>query len=363
MAAEPRMTPGSLGRVVIRGDEPTGNLRATAARIRMAAHVFSSERRELWEGSRARFIRAASVACALFCVVFIVCFVVKPLRNLEVVRVVMPPPKVIDLNEIVLEPPRPAEALKPDLEQLSVQKVPDPPMVKAPEQAILPPKVEPVKPVDRVAAQAGRERARAATAELTKATASLDKALGDLTSSLGAPSSGDYRASRRARTRNVGSGRSDGQLGAVGSGVAGSGANADLGGSAVEGSLVGIGALAPAPVAEGRAGAEGGVGAGSKPGVHRSNAQLLAVIQKYAAGIQYCYETELKRDETLRGKLVVAMTVTAAGSVQEATVVRNTLGSERLAACALSQIRSWRFPPIDGGLTTFQAPFVFTPPK
>ena len=57
------------------------------------------------------------------------------------------------------------------------------------------------------------------------------------------------------------------------------------------------------------------------------------------------------------------MTVTAAGAVQEASVVRNTVGSERLAACALSQIRSWRFPPIDGGLTTFQAPFVFTPPK
>ena len=87
------------------------------------------------------------------------------------------------------------------------------------------------------------------------------------------------------------------------------------------------------------------------------------MIQKYAAGIQYCYEAELKRDEHLTGKLVVAMTVTAAGNVQEATVVRNTLGSERIASCALSQIRSWKFPPISGGLTTFQAPFVFTPPK
>ncbi len=363
MAAERSMTPESFGRVVVRGDEPTAHSRATAAKLRMAALVFTDDRRKMWEGTRDRFIRAAVAACVVFAVVFVVCWVVKPLRNMEVVRLVMPPPKVIDLNEIVLEPPRPAEALKPDLEQLSVHKVPDPPAVKADEQAILPPKVEPVKPVDKVAAQAGRERARAATAELAKATASLDKALGDLTSSLGAPSSGDFRASRRARSRNVGSGRSDGQLGAVGSGVAGSGANVDLGGSAVEGSLVGIGALAPAPVAEGRAGAEGGVGTGSRPGVHRSNAQLLAVIQKYAAGIQYCYETELKRDESLRGKLVVAMTVTAAGAVQEASVVRNTVGSERLAACALSQIRSWRFPPIYGGLTTFQAPFVFTPPK
>jgi TonB family protein len=330
----------------------------------MAALVFSAERRELWEGSRDRFIRATSIASALFCVVFVGLFVVKPLRNLEVVRVVLPPTRTVVLREIVPEPPAPAEALTPEREQLSVRKVADPPVVKAPAQAIVPPPIPPApKPVDRVAAQAGRERARTATAELTRATASLDKALGDLTSSLGAPKSGDYRASRRARTRNVGTGRSDGQLGAVGNGIAGSGASVDLGGSAVEGSMVAIGSLAPAQVAQDRAGAEGGIGAGSRPGVYRTNASLLAVIQKYAAGIQYCYESELKRDESLRGKLVVAMTVTAAGSVQEATVVRNTLGSERLATCALSQIRSWKFPPISGGLTTFQAPFVFTPPK
>jgi TonB family protein len=331
----------------------------------MGALVFSAERRELWAGSRDRFIRATSIASALFCVVFLALFVVKPLRNLEVVRVVLPPTRTVILKEIVPEPPAPAEALTPEREQLSVRKVADPPVVQAPEQAIVPPPVpiQPPKPVDRVAVQTGRERARAATAELTRATASLDRALGDLTSSLGAAKSGDYRPSRRARTRNVGTGRSDGQLGAVGNGIAGSGASVDLGGSAVEGSMVAIGSLAPAQVAQDRAGAEGGIGAGSRPGVYRTNASLLAVIQKYAAGIQYCYESELKRDESLRGKLVVAMTVTPAGAVQEASVVRNSVGSERLAACALSQIRSWKFPPISGGLTTFQAPFVFTPPK
>ena len=357
------MSSESLGKVTVRGDSPVGNLRATAARLRMAALVFSSERRELWAGSRDRFIRATAIASAVFCCLFVTLCFVKPLRDHAVIRVVLPPTRNVLLEEIVPQPPAPAEALKPDLEQLSVRKVADPPVVKAPTQAIVPPRIEAPRPVDRAAAQAGRERARAATAELTRATASLDKALGDLTSSLGAPTSGDYRASRRARTRTVGSGRSDGQLGAVGSGVAGSGASVDLGGSAVEGSMVAIGSLAPAQTAEGREGAEGGIGAGSRPGVYRSNASLLAVIQKYAAGIQYCYESELKRDESLRGKLVVAMTVTPAGSVQEATVVRNSVGSDRLAACALSQIRSWKFPPISGGLTTFQAPFVFTPPK
>ena len=361
MAAERIMTPGNLRTAVVQGDGPGGTFRATAARLRMAALVFSADRRELLVSMRERFWRASIVACCLFCAVFVTVLVLRPFRNAAVVRVVLPPSRSVILKKLVPEPPKPAEALHPEREQLSVRKVADP-VVKAPEQAIVPPKVQPVKPVDPVAAQAGRARAQAATAALTRATSSLDKALGDLKSSLGAPPSGEYRASRTARARNVGAGRSDGQLGAVGNGLAGGGA-ADLGGSAVEGSLVSIGSLASAQVAEDQSGAEGGAGTGSRPGVYRSNAQLLAVIQKYAAGIQYCYEAELKRDEHLTGKLVVAMTITASGNVQDATVVRNTLGSDRIASCALSQIRSWKFPPISGGLTTFQAPFVFTPPK
>ncbi len=358
------MISGEGGLVTVRADVPPGRVRWTAARLRMAALVFSADRRELLALGRRLLLGAMALASALFCVLFGLLFVLKPLRNLEVVRVVLPPTRTVVLKELVPEPPAPAEeALKPDLKQLNVQEVEDAPAVEAIVSPPLPPRIEPTRPIDPVAARSGRERARDATATLVKATASLDKALGDLASALGAPSTGNYQPAPRARERNVRSGRSDGQLGAVGNGQAGSGTSADLGGSTVQGSLVAIGSLAPAPVAESRAGAEGGMASGPRPGVYRSNASLLAVIQKYAAGIQYCYESELKRDESLRGKLVVAMTVTAAGGVAEAVVVRNTVGSERLASCALSQIRSWRFPAIAGGPTTFQAPFVFTPPK
>jgi TonB family protein len=96
---------------------------------------------------------------------------------------------------------------------------------------------------------------------------------------------------------------------------------------------------------------------------HRSNASLLAVIQRYAPGIQYCYGNELKREPTLRGKLVLALTVAASGEVSDARVVQNTTGSQALASCALAQVRDWRFPAVTGGATTFQAPFVFTPPQ
>jgi len=87
------------------------------------------------------------------------------------------------------------------------------------------------------------------------------------------------------------------------------------------------------------------------------------VIQKYSSGIHYCYSNELKREPALRGKIVFALTVAASGQVTDARVVENTLGSASLADCALSQIRQWKFPAIPTGVTTFQAPFVFSPPQ
>ena len=127
------------------------------------------------------------------------------------------------------------------------------------------------------------------------------------------------------------------------------------------GSIVAVGKLAPAP-------AESGAGDdpsahGSAPGVNRTNASLLATIQRYAAGIQFCYESELAKEPGLRGKLVIAITVSAGGEVTEASVVQNTFGANRIASCALSQIRRWKFPPIASGATSFQTPFVFTPPN
>ena len=246
----------------------------------------------------------------------------------------------------------------------------------------------------------GRARAQAEVgAQIASSSAALSSALAGLTSSLGVTSSAaGGTVARGGRSRGIRDASGAAQLGRVnatlGTGSSG-GAAGDLAGSALKGSLVSIGELAAAlgtGGAPGGAGSGGGIGsgtggggtaggagsagagagsgtggggtgAGAGPGVYRSNASLLAVIQRYAAGIQYCYGNELKRDPTLRGKLVVAITVAASGEVTEASVVQNTTGSQRLASCALSQVRDWRFPPVPVGATTFQAPFVFTPPN
>jgi TonB family protein len=116
----------------------------------------------------------------------------------------------------------------------------------------------------------------------------------------------------------------------------------------------------------GSPGSSGGGGTGaSSSGRHdyRSNESLLAVVRRYAPGIQYCYDNELKKNPGLRGKLVVALTVEASGAVSDARIVEDSLNSPTVTQCALSQIRGWQFPAIASGTTSFRTPFVFTPPS
>jgi len=225
----------------------------------------------------------------------------------------------------------------------------------------------------------------------------------------GAPASGSSVPARGRR--GVRAGRASSQLSTVG-GVSGLG-SADLAGSAIAGDGVSIGVITD--VAGGGAiggaglggtgdgtgggagggagggygtglgsgvgtGSGGGAGNGSGGGVgdgigsgrgsaggggnsYRSNESLLAVVRRYAPGIQFCYDNELRKKPGLRGKLVVSMVVLANGSVSQASIVEDTLNSPAVRDCALAQIRSWQFPAIPSGTTSFKTPFVFTPPS
>ena len=154
---------------------------------------------------------------------------------------------------------------------------------------------------------------------------------------------------------------------ADGSGLGGSGGG--VGGGSGTGYGTGTGPGRGSGSGGGVGGGQGtGVGDGTGPGNggaggYRSNESLLSVVRRYAPGIQFCYDNELKKNPGLRGKLVVAITVLASGEVSDATVVENSLGSNAVSQCVLSQIRGWHFPAIPTGVTSFRAPFVFTPPN
>ncbi len=327
--------------------------------IASMALVMSAQRRAQSEGNGQRVSRSLMIASGLAIAVFLLLWVVWPRTEQQIVKVVLPEPH----REVVLRMPAPmppAPASQATVRQFAVRELPDgivnEPTPVAPARRRAP-------EVDPDAGKLGRQRAEQATQELARATSALDKNLGALSNALAATGDQGEPVGRR-RGRSVGGGRSDGQLAGYESRLASSGAGSDLAGSGVAGQMVAIGSLQASDVDRGGGGGGGDPrSSGAAPGIYRSNASLLAVIQKYAAGIQYCYGNELKRDPTLKGKLVVAITVAASGAVTEVSVVRNTVGSARLESCALSQIHDWKFPAIAEGSTTFQAPFVFTPPN
>ena len=292
------------------------------------------------------------------------------------------------IARLILEKPRPAAPARVEPAHLpEARPVADPVVAKAPVPAPSPaPKADTQRPAPQRRAEPaplapdqgvrGREQAKTeVAANLKQVSGSLDKALGDLAQALPKAGTGPAAPAGRGpggRSRQVRAARSGDQVG----GVEGRTqlAAVDVGGSGLGGGSVSIAGLTdleggggPGGTGSGGNGPGGtvnGSGSGAGNGSEgRSNASLLAVVRRYAAGIQFCYENELKRNPGLRGKLVFSLTVNAAGRVTEVVVVEDALGAGPVSTCALAQIRDWVFPPVEGGLTTFRAPFVFTPPQ
>ena len=326
----------------------------------MSAYTAEAYRQPLFRPADDLFARCLAGSTILG-IAFLIAVWLAPAREIVAPHISTLPKR---LARLLLDKPKtvaPPETVKPERKPLEELAEPAQPEPERPRLRREEPRVDPN------AGQIGRERAqRTIQAELKSTSAALQNSLQDLSASLRSTQSEPARPARPARpsrSRSVRSGRSSADLSSVDASVSGGGA--DLSGSLVAGSSVAVGRLSAA--SDGGAASPGSAepspGSGSPPGVYRSNASLLAVIQKYSAGIHYCYSNELKRNESMRGKLVVAITVAPSGEVVDATVVENTVGSQRLAECALSQIRDWQFPAAGGGPTLFQAPFVFTPPK
>jgi TonB family protein len=238
---------------------------------------------------------------------------------------------------------KPVETARPDVGQRRVQK-------KA------------VVPQDR--GKAGRERAKKEVEQqLATVTSSLENVLDDVSKSLASTDDGKPAEPRQPRRRKTRGGRGSAQLATVGTPVPGVEAP-DAGSSAIGGAQIEIEAgsggelVSESWVPDG----SGGTGTATNQSL-RTDQSLLAVVRRYAPGIQFCYDNELKKQAGLGGKLIVSITVAAAGNVSGASVVKDTVGSPELVRCAIAQIEAWRFPTIPEGTVTFQAPFVFTPPE
>lgn len=132
----------------------------------------------------------------------------------------------------------------------------------------------------------------------------------------------------------------------------------DLGNN-LHGNDLGIGALGP-----GRGPGPGGLPTGLRghkiedivcrncvpvltPGYDRD--LVLKVVRRHQNEIRFCYESELNKQPDLGGKVTVAWTIGATGTVEVAQIAESGLRNETVEACIVQRVKRWTFPEPSGG--------------
>ncbi len=77
--------------------------------------------------------------------------------------------------------------------------------------------------------------------------------------------------------------------------------------------------------------------------------------------IQGCYETQLKRNPNLRGKIVLRFTIGTRGQVVEVSIDSDTMGNDEVASCVMRLVKAWRLPFTPDSDTPVSFPFLFQP--
>ena len=88
---------------------------------------------------------------------------------------------------------------------------------------------------------------------------------------------------------------------------------------------------------------------------------IAVTIRGRSAAIQRCYENELSRDRSLRGRVLVQFNVEPAGNISGAAIVSNETGNTQLGLCVLDVVSRVRVNPGPSTTVPFSYPFQFAP--
>ena len=80
----------------------------------------------------------------------------------------------------------------------------------------------------------------------------------------------------------------------------------------------------------------------------RKESEVYRTLRRYVGGLKYLYNNALKKDASLKGKIVVRITIQEEGRVKEAIMISSTLGSNKLEKRIIKRIHKWRFEEIKG---------------
>lgn len=119
----------------------------------------------------------------------------------------------------------------------------------------------------------------------------------------------------------------------------------DDGGGKVAAKGTATGPIGPGPC--------GGKCEGSAPGA------LQSAIRSTAQSAAGCYQRALRTSE-VSGSMMVAVQVSANGSVCSASIARDDVHSSAVSSCVVERFRSKQFPPPTGGCVTVQVPISFS---
>ncbi len=92
---------------------------------------------------------------------------------------------------------------------------------------------------------------------------------------------------------------------------------------------------------------------------------VAAKIRQYKGALVACYESALKRNPSLSGKVTLRFTVNKVGKVSKAEIETDTMHDDDVNRCIIERASNWRFPPPQGGgeEVQFAYPFIFQASK
>ncbi|MBN1983951.1 MAG: TonB family protein [Chitinivibrionales bacterium] len=93
----------------------------------------------------------------------------------------------------------------------------------------------------------------------------------------------------------------------------------------------------------------------------RSQADINQVVLEQQGRLKKIYEAMLKRDPSLKGKLLIRFTILVDGTVAEVSIVSSTTNNQTFDQRIVSFVERWKFPAVaEAGPVEVVFPFVFT---
>ena len=91
-----------------------------------------------------------------------------------------------------------------------------------------------------------------------------------------------------------------------------------------------------------------------------SQAAISRVLNRQKKALRDCYERALKRDRSLKGKIVISFEILETGRTSNVEI-DDRMGSTAVARCISGRVKYWRFPKPAGGSVFVDLPIVFQP--